>query len=81
MWTKACKTLTCYLTIVFKANGVLYYTYVDLNNKKKQGPDSRSKTNNHFYPKFLLKQSYNVFYKKNTLKKYDLQESYNNKLL
>jgi len=35
-------------------------------------------TYNNCYPKFLVKQSYNVFYKKNTLKKYDLQESYKN---
>jgi len=37
-----------------------------------------NQTCNNVYPKFLVKQSYNVFYKKNTLKKYDLQESYNN---
>jgi len=35
-------------------------------------------TYKNFYPKFLVKQSYNVLWKKNTLKEYDLQESYNN---
>jgi len=41
------------------------------------GPRFTKQTYNNFYPKFLVKQSYNVFFL-NTLKKYDLQESYNN---
>jgi len=43
-----------------------------------QGPEFTKQTYNNFYPKFFVKQSYNVFLEKNTLKKYDLQESYNN---
>jgi len=40
--------------------------------------DLMKQTYNNLYPKFLVKQSYNIFLKKNTLKKFDLQESYNN---
>jgi len=41
----------------------------------RPGTRFTKQTYNNFYPKFLVKQS---ILEKNTLKKYDLQESYNN---
>jgi len=44
----------------------------------RPGARFTKQTYNNFYPKFLIKQSDNLFLEKKTLQKYDLQESYNN---